>query len=527
MNEVNQRLTTAASNTDSSATISQEAVPTGPTTFSPADVRTIIIGLMLAILLGALDQTIVSVALPMMAADLQGVDLLAWVVSGYLIAVAVATPIYGKLGDLYGRRVILSSAITIFLLASIACAMAPSMPFLVGARILQGLGGGGLISVAQAIIADVVAPRERGRYQGYISAAFAVASVSGPLLGGFLTSYLSWRWVFWINLPLGAVAMIISRRALTRLPIPRIKRPVDYPGAAFMTAALTPLLVGITRVGQGAPWLDSLNQQLLGITVIAIILFLWQERRAIEPLLPLGVFRNSTVSLSCAIMFIAFILIISMSVLIPLRAQMLLDAQADAAALLLLPFSLGIPLGAYLGGRLSAYTGRYKYIQFFGALCVPLGLLGLVFIDVNAAGANLLCVGFIGGAIGVQLPTSTVAAQNAVAQRHIGIVTAIIVFCRSLGAAIGIAVLMAVLMATLHNLAPASAGGLSGAEIIRAMVGEASGPVNVTVKGELLASATNAFQNIFLLASTIAGIGIILSLFLRNEILGDSTPKAE
>ncbi|NYT63226.1 MFS transporter [Alcaligenaceae bacterium] len=527
MSEANPRLLQAASSNDSSVAISQETAPTGSAAFSPADVRTIIIGLMLAMLLGALDQTIVSVALPMMASDLQGVGLLAWVVSGYLIAVAVATPIYGKLGDLYGRRIILSSAICIFLLASIACAMAPSMPFLVGARILQGIGGGGLISVAQAIIADVVAPRERGRYQGYISAAFAVANVSGPLLGGFLTSYLSWRWVFWINLPLGAVAMIISWRALTRLPIPRIKRPVDYPGAAYMTAALTPLLVGITRVGQGAPWLDSLNQQLLGATIVATILFLWQERRAIEPLLPLAVFRNSTVSLSCAIMFVGFVLIISMSVLIPLRAQMLLGAQADAAALLLLPFSLGIPTGAYLGGRLSAYTGRYKYIQLSGALCVPVALLGLGFIDVHATSANLLCVGFMGAAIGVQLPTSTVAAQNAVAQRHIGIVTAIIVFCRSLGAAIGIAVLMAVLMTTLHDLAPASAGALSGAEIIRAMVGESSVPLNTLVKTELMASSGNAFQNIFMLAAAIASTAIVFSLFLRNEILGGTVPKAE
>lgn len=523
MSEANQRPATAI---DSNTATTPDTAPDVAAAFSPADVRTIIIGLMLAILLGALDQTIVSVALPKMASDLQGVDLLAWVVSGYLIAVAVATPIYGKLGDLYGRRVILSSAITLFLLASVACALAPSMPFLVGARILQGLGGGGLISVAQAIIADVVAPRERGRYQGYISAAFAVASVSGPLLGGFLTSYLSWRWVFWINLPLGAAAMIISRRALIRLPIPRVKRPVDYPGAALMTAALTPLLVGITRVGQGAPWLDSLNQQLLGVTVVAAILFLWQERRAIEPLLPLAVFRNTTVSLSCAIMFIAFILIISMSVLVPLRAQMLLGAQADAAALLLLPFSLSIPLGAYLGGRLSTYTGRYKYIQFSGAACVPLALLGLVFIDVNATVANLLCVACIGVAIGVQLPTSTVAAQNAVAQRHIGIVTAIIVFCRSLGAAIGIAVLMAVLMATLHNLAPSSAGSLSGAEIIRAMVDETIGPINFTVKSEMLASAEQAFQEIFLLASAIAAMAIVLSLFLRNETLGATVPKA-
>ncbi|HEU0231040.1 MAG TPA: MDR family MFS transporter [Burkholderiaceae bacterium] len=500
--------------------------PTKPQTFSHAEVRSIIIGLMLAILLGALDQTIVSVALPMMSADLGGVDLLAWVVSGYLITVAVATPIYGKLGDLYGRRVMLTSAITIFLLSSIGSAMAPSMPFLVGARILQGLGGGGLISVAQAIIADVVAPRERGRYQGYISAAFAVASVSGPLLGGFLTSYLSWRWVFWINLPLGAAAMFISRRALARLHTPRIKRPVDYPGAILMTVALSPLLIGITRVGQGSPWMDELNVWLFGGTLVAIALFLWQETRATEPIVPLGLFRNPTVSLSCTLMFIAFILIVSLSVLIPLRAQMLLGAQADQAALLLLPFSLGIPVGAYVGGRMSAFTGRFKRIQLCGAVCTPIAMLGLVFVDAHATGANLVCVGVIGFTIGLQLPTSTVAVQNAVESRHMGIATAVIAFCRSLGAAIGIAVLMAVLMATLQAMAPATAGGLSGPEIIKSLIDQAASAMDALVRADLVSSVDDAFRKVFALATATACVSILLSLLMRDEELGDTAPAA-
>ncbi len=490
--------------------------------FTHAEVRAVVTGLMLTILLGALDQTIVSVALPKMGADLGNVGLLAWVVSGYLIAVAVSTPIYGKLGDLYGRRVMLSWALTIFLVASVGCALAPSMQVLVGARILQGLGGGGIISLSQAIIADVVSPRERGRYQGYISAAFAIASVSGPLLGGVLTSYLSWRWVFWINLPLAAAAIFISRRTLARLHTPRIKRPVDYPGALLMTLALSPLLIAITRAGQGTPWLDPINQQMLAATVIAIALFLWQEKRAVEPIVPLGLFRNRTVSLSCAVMFFAFIVIVALSVLIPLRAQMVLGIRADEAALQLVPFSLGIPTGAYIGGQLASRTGRFKPIQLCGAVLVPIALLGLVFIEPHAIIATLLCLAATGLSIGLQLPTSTVGVQNAVPQRHIGIATAVIAFCRSLGAAIGVAVLMAVLMSALHEPGAAQ----SGADIIKEMLGNA-GAGDIQPDPALLMPAQNAFHKVFTLMTIMACLPIVLTLMLRNEVLGEAQPQAK
>lgn len=496
-------------------------------TLSHAEVRSVIIGLMLAIVLGALDQTIVSVSLPMMAADLQGVDLLAWVVSGYLIAVAVATPIYGKLGDLYGRRVMLSTAITIFLVTSIASALAPSMPFLVGARILQGLGGGGLISVAQAIIADVVSPRDRGRYQGYISGAFAVASVSGPLAGGLLTTYLSWRWVFWINLPLGLVALFISRRALTRLPVPKVKRPIDYPGAILMIIGLATLLIGITRVGQGASWVDAGNLRLFGATLVAMAAFYWQEQRAEEPIVPLGMFNNRTVAISCTILFIAFIQVVSLSVLIPLRLQMLTTVGADGSALQLVPLSLGIPVGAFIGGKLMTRSGHYKKIQLVGALIVPIGVLALAFVDPHGILPGIFCMGAIGLGIGIQLPTSTVAVQNTVEYRYVGIATAVAAFCRSLGAAIGIAVLMALLLAALQADAPASAASFSGGEIIKAMMGDATVHVNAIVKMQLANTVENAFRQIFSISAAIAFVSFLLGMFIKDEYLGDAPPRTD
>ena len=501
-----------------------KAAPAVHSTLSQTEVRAVVIGLMLAILLGALDQTIISVALPMMAADLQGFDLLAWVVSGYLVAVAVATPIYGKLGDLYGRRAMLSFAIGLFLFASVACAMAQSMPMLVAARILQGLGGGGLISVAQATIADVVAARDRGRFQGYISGAFAVASVSGPLAGGLLTEYLSWRWIFWINLPLGLAAFIISRRALARLPVPHVKRPVDYLGAVLLSSGLSLLLIAITRIGQGVAWGEAVNLQLFAVALVSLAAFVWQERRAVEPIIPLALFRIPTMALCCSILFIAFFQIVSLSVLIPLRLQMMTDAGVEGSALQLIPLSLAIPLGAYVGGSLTTRSGRFKRVQLSGAAMVPIAVLGLAVIDPHAALLGALLMALTGIGIGLQLPTSMVAVQNAVPHRHVGIATAVTAFFRSLGAAVGIAILMALLLAILHDKAPAVAGSPSGAEIIKAMVGEAGSAqptLDQALRLQLTATVQGAFQSIFMLGALIALASVALALRMPDEVLSE------
>lgn len=494
-----------------------------PSVLSQADVRSIIIGLMLAILLGALDQTIISVSLPKMATDLQGVSLLAWVVSGYLIAMAVATPIYGKLGDIYGRRVVLSSAIILFLVASVACAMAPSMPILVGARILQGLGGGGLISVAQATIADVVSPRDRGRYQAYISGAFAVASVSGPVLGGILTTYLSWRWVFWINLPLGLAALLISRRAMTRLHVPQVKRSVDYLGAGLLTVGLTAMLLAITRSGQGAPWLDTTNQWMLAITVISLTVFTWNAQRTAEPIIPLGLFRIRTVSISCLILFIAFIELVALTVLIPLELQMLTSVGADGAAWRLIPFSLSVPFGAYVGGRLMTHWGTFKHIQLSGAVLTPTAILLIAMTNPGATLSMMVLLSLVGTGIGLQLPTSTVAVQNSVPQHHVGVATGVSAFCRSLGSAIGIAVLMALLLTWLRTGAGAMANSLSGADIINTLISRSTGS-NET---NLIQIAQLSFHKVYLAAAAIASVSILLTLLLKNESLSDKAPVSD
>lgn len=495
-----------------------------PALLSPAEVRAVITGLMLAILLGALDQTIVSVSLPMMSADLQGFDLLAWVVSGYLVAVAVATPIYGKLGDLYGRRAMLSLAIGVFIVTSAGCALAQSMPLLVGARILQGLGGGGLISVAQAIIADVVSPRDRGRYQGYVSGAYAVASVSGPLAGGLLTQYLSWRWVFWINLPLGLAAFIISRRALARLPVPHMKRSIDYVGAVLLSIGLSTLLIGITRVGQGLSWLAGSNLLLFGVALVALAAFLWQERRAIEPIISLTLFQYPTVVISFVILFVAFFQIVSLSVLIPLRLQMLTETGVDGSALQLIPLTLAIPFGAFIGGGMTARSGRFKRIQIAGAAIVPVAVLLLGLIDPHAVVAGVLCMMLAGFGLGLQLPTSMVALQNAVPHRHVGIATAVAAFIRSLGAAIGIAVLMATLLAVLAESATTTTRSLSGGEIVKAMVSHSLSSMAAEVRAQLTFAVQGAFHTVLTVSAVIALLSLMLALLIPDDVLGDRVP---
>jgi EmrB/QacA subfamily drug resistance transporter len=484
----------------------------------PAAVRSIIVGLMLAILLGALDQTIVSVALPRMAEQLHGFDLLAWVVSGYLVASTVATPIYGKLGDLFGRRIMLLSAIALFLIASLGCALAQSMPELVGARVIQGLGGGGLISISQTIIADVVSLRERGRYQGYISGVYAVSSVAGPVVGGLLTHYLSWRWCFWINLVLGPLAFLVSRRALARLPVPGVRRPIDYLGALLLSAGLAALLIAITRVGQGLPWNERPNLALLGSAGVILALFIVWERRAAEPIVPLPLFKIPAVALCCAVLFLAYFNLIAISVLLPLRFQIVAGVGADSAAWRLVPLSLMIPCGAFCAGRVMVKTGRYRPVQMAGAAIVPLALLAIGLVDVHSISLTALAMAAAGLGIGLQFPSSLVAVQNAVPPHNIGVATAATALFRSLGGAIGIAVLSTILLASLHSGAAITGTSEVGGAMLHSILGTAAS-ADAAGDRAIRALAEEAFLRIVLVGAAVALVPFGLTFLVPDSTL--------
>ncbi|POG05850.1 MFS transporter [Pseudomonas putida] len=417
----------------------------------PTVLRNVLTALMLAIFLGALDQTIVAVSLPAISAQFNDVGLLAWVISGYMVAMTVAVPIYGKLGDLYGRRRMILTGISLFTLASIACALAQDMQQLVMARVLQGIGAGGMVSVSQAIIGDFVPPRERGRYQGYFSSMYAVASVAGPVLGGWLTEYLSWRWVFWINLPLGLVALWAIRRALAGMPVQHRQARVDYLGAVLMILGLGSLLLGITLVGQGQPWSAPAVLTLFACALLGLSLFIGHERRCQEPLLPMGLFGNRVAVLCWGVIFFASFQSISLTMLIPLRYQGITGAGADSAALHLLPLVMGLPLGAYTGGRMTSRTGRFKPQILAGAVLMPVAIFAMAITPPQSGLLSAVFMLLTGIACGLQFPTSLVGTQSAVESKDIGVATSTTNLFRSLGGAMGVACMSSLLLALLQQ----------------------------------------------------------------------------
>lgn len=472
------------------------------------DLRTVLSALMLAILLGALDQTIVAVSLPAISTQFNDVSLLAWVISGYMVAMTVAVPIYGKLGDLYGRRRMILTGTALFTLASVGCALAQSMEQLVLARVLQGVGAGGMVSVSQAIIGDFVPPRERGRYQGYFSSMYALASVAGPVLGGWLTAYLSWHWVFWINLPLGLVAWWVIRRALAGMPTHRRAAQVDYTGAVLMILGLGSLLLGISMVGQGHAWQSKPVVALLLCALLGLALFIAHERRHSEPLLPMGLFANRAAVLCWCTIFFASFQSISLTMLMPLRYQALTGAGADSAALHLLPLAMGLPMGAFTGGRMTSRTGRYRPQILAGALLMPLAILAMAFSPPQSQWLSAAFMLLTGIACGLQFPTSLVAAQSAVAHQDIGVATSTTNLFRSLGGAMGVAIMSSLLLALLHQ------GGVAlvGNPLLGSLQG---GQVDALSQQHLL----QTFRHVLIGSAAMALLGVAAALALPDRQL--------
>jgi EmrB/QacA subfamily drug resistance transporter len=403
--------------------------------------------IMLATLLAALDQTIGATALPRIAADLHGYTDLSWVVTAYLLSTTVTVPLYGKLSDLYGRRRLFVVSISIFLLGSALCGAAQSMGELIAFRALQGVGAGGLIPLSQAAVADLFSPRERGRYQGYIGAMWATAAVAGPLAGGTLTDSVSWRWIFYLNLPLGALALAVVIRTM-RLPFQVREHTIDFRGAALLSLGVTGALLACAWGGTTYPWDSAEVLGAAAVAALALAGFGWVERRAPEPLLPLGLFRMRTFAVSTAASLLIGGVLFGVTIYVPVYTQGVLGASATSSGVVLIPLSLGWVAASILSGQLIARTGRYKVFPLIGSALVLAGTVLLTRLGEDssraAVSADLVVIGV---GMGTMFQTFVIATQNRVDFADLGVATAAIQFFRSMGGSVAVAVLGALLVA--------------------------------------------------------------------------------
>ena len=390
--------------------------------------------LMLGMFLAALDQTIVSTALPTIVGDLGGLNHFSWVVTSYLLASTVSTPLYGKLGDMMGRKPVFLAAILIFLAGSVLAGLSQTMAQLIGFRALQGIGAGGLLVGAQAIIADIVPPRQRGRYMGLIGSVFAVASVAGPLLGGFLVETFSWRWVFYVNVPIGALAVVV---VVTRLHLhtPTIRHRIDYLGAGLLAGGVSALILVTTWGGSEYAWGSATIVGLAAVGIALLVLFVWRETKAEEPILPLSLFRSSVFSIANSMGFTIGMTLFGAIIFIPLYLQLVYGASPTSSGLRLLPLMAGLLVAAILSGRWISRVGRYRMFPIAGTATLVVGMFLLSRLTVGTApwvaSVYMLVVGV---GIGLVMQVLVLVVQNDVRPQDIGVATSTATFFRSVGA---------------------------------------------------------------------------------------------
>jgi EmrB/QacA subfamily drug resistance transporter len=468
-------------------------------------------GLLLAMLLASLDQTIVSTALPTIVGELGGIDQLSWVVTAYMLAATVTIPLWGRVSDLYGRKRLFQAAIVVFLAGSALSGAAQSLGQLIAFRALQGLGAGGLMTLAMAIVADIISPRERGRYQGYIQMVFVLASVAGPLLGGLFADHLSWRWVFYVNLPIGAAALAVVSTTLDHA-VPSNRPRIDWAGATLLAAALTAILLLTTWGGREYAW-DSAPIAGLAAAVVALLgAFVARERRAGEPILPLRLFRDPVFDVVSVVLFLTTCAFFAAIVFTPLYLQLVTGASATTSGLLLLPMMLAAATSTAVSGRLISKTGRYKRFPIAGLATMAFGLLLLSRMDETTSRpvASLFLVVF-GLGFGMVSQVLTVAVQNGVERSDIGIATASANLFRALGGSVGVALFGAIFASRLDAWLP---GGVD-AQRLQASP-ESLGALPSAVRAGIEAAVAHGLHTVFLVAAPVAALALLVVLALRE-----------
>ncbi|MET8767318.1 MDR family MFS transporter [Streptomyces sp. NPDC004658] len=492
----------------------------------PGSVLVPIGALLLGLLLAALDQTIVSTALPTIVSDLGGLEHLSWVVTAYLLAATAATPLWGKLGDQYGRKRLFQTAIAIFLVGSALCGTAQDMAQLIAFRALQGLGGGGLLVLSMAIVGDLVPPRERGRYQGLFGAVFGTTSVLGPLLGGLFTEHLSWRWVFYVNLPVGVVALAVIATAL-RIPRRTAPHVIDYLGTFLIAAVATCLVLVASLGGTTWPWASA---QIIGLAVLGVVLavaFVAVERRAAEPVLPLKLFRVRTFTLAAVISFIVGFAMFGALTYLPTFLQVVHGISPTLSGVHMLPMVFGLLLSSTLSGQIVSRTGRWKVFPITGTAVTTLGLLLLHRLDEHSPTAVMSACFFVFGVgLGLVMQVLVLIVQNAVSYEDLGVATSGATFFRSIGASFGVAVFGTVFASRLGD---ELTGAFRG---VRLPPGVTVGALKADPRGigalppplrpAALHAYASAITDVFLYAAPVALLGFLLAWFLKEDRLRGS-----
>ncbi|HWH10948.1 MAG TPA: MFS transporter [Solirubrobacteraceae bacterium] len=490
--------------------------------------RVVFGGLILVMLLASLDQTIVATALPTIVGDLGGLKDLSWVVTAYLLAQTVVTPLYGKLGDLYGRKVVLQAGLVIFLVGSALCGQAQSLTELIAFRAIQGLGGGGLMVSAQAAVGDVVPPSERGRYTGIFGAVFGVSSVAGPLLGGFLTDNLSWRWIFYVNLPLGIAAFVVLARTLPSVT-QRVHHAIDYVGTAVLAAALSAIVLMCTLGGNQYAWGSGVVIGLGVVGVVGLAVFVLVERRAAEPVVPLPLFRIGVFSVTSAVGLIVGFALFGAITYLPTFLQVVNGASATASGLELLPLMGGLLITSIGSGQLITRTGRYKPFPIAGTGLMVVGLFLLSTMDAQTTTvtASIFMV-VLGLGLGLVMQVLVLAVQNAVDYSQLGVATSAATLFRSIGGSMGTAVLGSIFAGHLTSslaakLPPASAAKLgAGGQVNPASLHRLAPALRTAYIG----SFTDSLNVVFLVAAGIGAFAFVLTFFIKQVPLRETVATA-